>query len=202
MGVDFRLVTLASAITPWEPIYLLSSEELRSLNLDNMYAPNSDSSSNWSVQPVGDGAMAVTTQMQDGTGRTASFGIMCRQSLPNIFIVQLVVKDDTKDWAYIFSSFSSDELRPQSFDFDIDGQFRKFAANRLIMPVKRAGNGASLVLAITKDELLKIIGAKSLGITGFANMASQSRTGTLGGTFSMAGAAAVIGLALKNCVKQ
>ncbi len=70
------------------------------------------------------------------------------------------------------------------------------------MPVKRADNGAALVLAITKEELAKIIQAKSVNIAGFESMASEGSTGTLGGTFSMVGAAPVISLALKNCVEQ
>jgi hypothetical protein len=199
MGVDPRLVTLASAITPWEPIYLLSSAELQSLNLDNTSAPKSDSSSNWSVQPAGDGAMAVTTQMQDGTGRMASLGVMCHQSLPKMFIVKLFVSDDTKDWGYIFGSV---DLDVQMFELSSDDEVSTLHHGRLIMPVKRAGNGASLGLIITNDEFQKMMRAKTVSISGFTNMASQSWTGPLGGTFSMAGAAAVVGLALKNCVSQ
>ena len=82
MGVDPRLVTIASNITPWETIYVLSRAEAESLNLDNSSAPANPTSSNWNVQPIGNGAIAITTQTQDGAGRIASLGIMCVRSQP------------------------------------------------------------------------------------------------------------------------
>jgi hypothetical protein len=199
MGIDPKLVTIASSITPWTPIYVLSSAELKSFNLDNSSAPKGGTSANWSVQPAGNGAMATTMQSQDGAGRMAALGIMCLQSLPNMIIVQLAVRDDNRDWA---QAFSSSGLSPQHFVFKIDGTYGELGSSRLIGPVARTGNGVSLDLAVTKDELGKIMWAQSVEIAAFVNMASQRWTGELGGTFSMTGAPAVIGLALKNCVSQ
>jgi hypothetical protein len=199
MGVDPRLVTIASNITPWEPIYLLSGAELKFLNLDNTSAPASDASINWSVQPAGNGAIAITLQPQNGAGRIASLGIMCLQSLPDMIVVHLAVRDDTKDWAEAIKSL---HLLPQYFLFEINGNYGELDSNRLMSPVKRSGNGVSLDLAITKDELLKIIRAESLEIDAFVSMASERWIGELGGRFSMAGAPAVINLALKNCLSQ
>jgi hypothetical protein len=158
-----KLVTIASAITPWEPVHLLSSAELKSLNLDNSSAPSSGTPAVWSVQPAGDGAMAITTQTQDGTGRTASLGIMCLQSMPNMIIARLAVKDDTKDWAQVFSSL---DLSPQDFTFQIDGKYKSLDAKRLVSPVKRSGNGAMLTLAVLKDELGSMMKAKSVELSG------------------------------------
>jgi hypothetical protein len=67
MGVDPRLVSIASAITPWQSIYLLSSAKIASLNLDTNSSASVNTNSDWSVQPSGNGAIALTTQAQDGT---------------------------------------------------------------------------------------------------------------------------------------
>jgi hypothetical protein len=47
-----------------------------------------------------------------------------------------------------------------------------------------------------------MLNAKTVEIAGFVNMAAQSRTGELGGTFSMVGTPDVVALALKNCVRN
>jgi hypothetical protein len=197
MGIDPRLVTIASSITPWDPIYVLSGAELKSLNLDNSSAAISGASANWSVQPAGNGAIATATQAQDGAGRMASLGIMCIQSRPNTVIVRLAVQDDNVDWT---SAISSSGLSPQSFNFEIDGTYGELKSDRLISPIERMGNGVLFDLAITQDELGRIMSAKSVRIAAFVNMASQRWTGPLGGTFSMMGAPAAISLALKNCL--
>jgi hypothetical protein len=97
MGIDPRLVTIASSITPWDPIYLLSAAELTSLNLDNNSAPSNNASAVWSVEPFQNGAVATTSQPQNGAGRLASLGIMCLNSTADAFIVKLAVSDETKD---------------------------------------------------------------------------------------------------------
>jgi hypothetical protein len=198
MGVDPRVVTIASGITPWGPIYILSKAEVESLNLDNSSAPSDEGSADWRVQPTGNGAMAVTTQTQDGAGRVASLGIMCLQSTRKSVLVQLAVRDDTKDWAQVFKMKPS----PQSFEFELDGKDTELNAERLVSPVTRSGNGAVLTFAITMDELRRMMNARSIDLNGFTDMATQSWSGELGGRFSMAGSPAVIGLALRNCVSR
>lgn len=198
MGVDPRLVTIASTITPWEPIYLLSSAEMNSLNLDNESTPSNEASAGWMVQPLGNGAMAATQQTQDGAGRVASLGIMCLQPTPGKIIVRLTVRDDTKDWGHAFGL----DLLPLGFIFAIDGKFDELNGNRLVSPVRVMSNGATFAVAISNDELGRMISAKSVDMAASLPEATSRWTGRLGGTFSMAGAPDVIGLALKNCVGE
>jgi hypothetical protein len=148
------------------------------------------------VEPFEDGAMAITTQLQDGAGRQASLGIMCVRSTADAFIVRLAVRDDTKDWN---DALLGGDLSPQDFDFDPDGAHASLDGNRLVGRVERVGNGASLTFAISKQELDLMMTAKSVELAGFVSMASESWTGELGGTFSMVGAPAFVGLAFKNC---
>jgi hypothetical protein len=205
MGIDTRMVSIASAITPWDPIYLLSSSELQSLNLDNQRPPrDSAASADWHVQPAGDGAVAVTTQAQDGAGRTASLGIMSFQGLPEMFVVELTVSDKTKDWQgwWRFWSKSEGGLAPQDFTFDLDGEYGHLDSKRLIYPVTLMDQGVRLALVITREELNRMINAKSVDIDGFECMASERWVGELGGTFSMVGAADVVALALKNYIRN
>lgn len=196
MGIDPRLISIASGITPWEPIYLVGSAELVSLNLDNISLSSGDAS--WSVQPAGNGAIAITRQQQNGAGRVASFGIMCFQSRPSAPILLLDVVDDTVNW----SLFNSSDLMPQNFVFQLDGQFAQLPSDRLVDSLKLSAHGISLMLSISENELQKIMLARSVEIAAFANMATQRATGELGGTFSMTNARAVIGLALKNCAAE
>ena len=196
MGVDPRLVTIASGITPWDPIYLLSSAELKSLNLDNTSPVDTGASADWHVQPTADGAMAITTQSQDGAGRAASLRIMCFQANPHTIVVELSVTDETRDWAAAFKA----GLSPQNFAFDLDGKYESLNATRLVGPVRLSKGGVTLALVISEDELGRMLKAKSLDIAGFVHMASLRWVGELGGTFSMAGAPSVVRLALKNCI--
>jgi hypothetical protein len=198
MGVDPRLVTIASAITPWEPIYLLSSTEVKSLNLDNSSSPNRPTSADWRVQPVGSGAMATTEQTQDGAGRVASLGIMCLQSNPSMIIIRLAVRDDTTDWDHAFTL----DLSVSRFIFALDGNFEFLTGNRVVVPLSRSGNGAMLALAITRDELGRMVRARTVEIAGSEPQVYLGWTGELGGKFSMIGSPDVIALALKNCVSQ
>jgi hypothetical protein len=200
MGVDPRLVSMASAITPWEPIHLLSSAELTSLNLDNSSTPANELSADWRVQPIGDGAMAITTQAQDSAGRLASLAIMCLRSMPDAVVVRLSVRDDTTDWR---SLFASPNLSPPHFTFALDGVYGRLDSQRLASPVEQLGNGVTFAFLITKEELARMMGARSVELDGAASsFIYREIGGPLGGTFSMLGSPPVIDLALKNCVSQ
>src|ERR1019366_11650 len=161
--------------------------------------PNSEASADWSVQPVGNGAMAITVQKQDGAGHVTSLAIMCRQSMPNEIIVQLGVKDN-KGWA---DDVSSLELSPQDFKFAVEGNYDdEFYGKRVVSPVTRSGNGATMALAISKEDLDRMMKAKAVRVRWSIDHADLGLTGELGGTFFMMAAPAVIDLSLKNCESQ
>jgi hypothetical protein len=81
----------------------------------------------------------------------------------------------------------------------VDGDDGYLHANPLIDRVERVGTGASLTLAISKQELELMRNAKSVEVAANFAMVVERASGELGGKFSMAGAPAVIDLALKNC---
>jgi hypothetical protein len=201
MGIDPRLVTIASSITPWDPIYLLSAAELKNLNLDNSSAPSNSTSAVWNVEPFQDGAVAITRQPQDGAGRRASLGIMCSHSTTDAFIVTLAVSDDTQDWSDVVSILNStDDSLFHFLFFAIDGDNTEYLdGNRFFGRFERAGNGLSLTFAISKQELKLVMKAKSVEVAASVVHMVERAVGELGGTFSMAGAPAVLDLALKNC---
>jgi hypothetical protein len=201
MGVDPRLISMASAITPWDPIYRLSKAELGGLNLDTSPGQaESNGPANWQVQPAGNGAMAITNEMQDGTGRTASLAIMCRRSQPRGVILRLWVQDKSVDWSSVFSNLN--DPTPQYYDVDLDGTTYKVDSQREATPIQPFGDGASLAFFVTHNELATIMKAKTATLNGFTSMAVQRVSGPFGGRFSMTGSSPVIRLALKNCVDQ
>ena len=67
----------------------------------------------------------------------------------NMIIARLAVHDDTKDWAKAING----GLSPQSFDFEINGNYGTLDRSRLIGTVIRSGNGIMFDVAMTKDEL-------------------------------------------------
>ena len=198
MGVDQRLVTIASTITPWEPIYLLSKEELKALNLDNTSPTDTQSPANWRVLPVGNGAMAYVEAPQNGAGRIASLGLTCVEGTPSMIIARLEVHDQTIDW----NMAEKNGLEPQYFNFKPDGNNQSLNPDRLIAPVEVSNRGVLLGLTITNDELEQMLKSKSLEIDGFVSMFVLRAVGPLGGTFPMTGASDVVRLAFKNCISS
>ena len=198
MGVDQRLVTIASSITPWEPIYLLSKEELNALNLDNTSPTDTQSPANWRVLPVGNGAMAYVEARQNGAGRIASLGLICVEGIQPIIIARLEVYDQTIDW----NTADKNGLELQYFNFEPDGNNQSLNIDRLIDPVEVSSHGVLLGLTITDDELEQMLKAKSLEIDGFDSMFVLRSVGPLGGTFPMTGASDVVRLAFKNCISM
>ncbi len=196
MGVDTRLVTMASTITPWQPIYVLSERELTILNLDNSQPPAQQAGGNWSVRPAGNGAMAVTTQVQDGAGRVAILALSCATRVPNIVFASILLQDKNQPWTEAFEKL---QFKVQDITFNIDGQYTSLEAARLVDPIERHGDGVTFKLALTKAELQRMILARTVELSAFVDMVTIRFVGDLGGTFSMAGAADTISLALRNC---
>ena len=197
MGVDPRLVSMASKITPWDPIYRLNKTELESLNLDTT-PTKTGGSANWQVQPAGNGAMAITNQMQDGAGRTATLAIMCSRYQKQAVIIKLLVQDKSVDWAAIFSH--PFDKTPQNYDFELDGRYLTLDSRRQVSPIEQTGDGASLAFLATSNELAALMKARTARLGGFTNMSIERVSGPFGGTFSMTGSSPVVQLALKNCV--
>ena len=178
---------------------MLSSAQLKSLNLDNTSAPTSENLADWRVQPAGNGAMAISAQTQDGTGPVASLAIMCLRSMPNWIVVRLSVRDHNKDSS---RGFNSHDLSPQYFEFQVDEEYHKLDRQQLVSPVGRLGNGAMLGFAVADEELERMVAANTVELARFTSRAVESWTGKLGGTFAMTGSQAVIALALRNCMSQ
>lgn len=196
MGVDRSLVSVASSITPWEPILLLSHDEAHRFNLDTNLPPTDLQNSDWRVMPNSSGSIAVNTQLQNGAGRKATFGLMCVEGTPNLTVVMLSVEDKNINW-----DLGPSENRT-GFDFDltIDGVPSSLPKNRLFVPYTHSESGADIGFLITDTELGKIMDAKVISAGAFFNMVTLRAIGSLGGTFNMTGSRDVIDLALKNCV--
>jgi hypothetical protein len=196
MGVSTQLVTLASTITPWEPIYLLSETELAALNLDNSRPPASATADAWRVEPYGTGAAAISIQRQDGAGRIAVLSLACSRQTPELILARIVVRDSTRDWAVI----NGISVGQNDLELRVDGQSHYLAKERLADGPYIIESSITFDITLTRAELMAMINADSIEISLFQGMFLYRAVGVLGGTFSMEGAAEKIALALRNCV--
>lgn len=81
MGVDTKLLGVASVITPWEDIYLLPEEIIIKYNIDN----TKPTPPKWKIQALGEGMFAYTFQKQySSEAGTKKLSVYCFSEKPEI----------------------------------------------------------------------------------------------------------------------
>jgi len=197
MGVDGQLVTKASMITPWEPIYILSRAELKAWNVDNSPTSKKNSAAEWTVEPFGDGAMAVITQLQDGAGRTASLAIMCTTTMPDAIIARFWIQDDTRDWSGFFRTY---EQKSESVTILTGSNSIIVDIEKTLGSIRKFEKGAEVSFVLSDAQVANMVRAQNIQVSVHLGGFAWRQIGGLDGTFSMSKAMETIKLARKNCV--
>jgi hypothetical protein len=178
MGVDPRLVSIASSASP-ENVHFLTAQELAVFKItvdDDAFGP-------WEIKPFGSGVVAISETPDHGK---AAMLVCAQDGAPRLVIADKVFGDG-KDLQDAVSGLTG-----------VDALGLKLPGRNA--SVVKGDDGAPLLeISLTGLDLRKTFSAQDLGVD-VGNYAPHAVWGWLGYTFNTQNAAESFRVALRNCI--
>lgn len=189
MGADPRLVELAAQTTPWEPIRILTYQEIRDLHI----VTDSSDFTKWTLVPAGNGVITSIARTIDAHEHI-EVSLYCKggNHAP-------LLRVDT--YRAFYEKAMEDDLNalriPEGDYVKIDGssvaiEERQFS--RVFVPK----NGvASFIVALSRVQFVRLLRGRVLEAVIFEPHVNGY---SLGGEVPLEGARAMVPIAIKNCI--
>jgi hypothetical protein len=191
MGVDPQLVEMASQITPWEPIKILTGRELADFHVVTTSPPRAK----WSIEVIRSDAIATVDENINGTD-SLTISIYCASDnrRPTLYVA---THRNNFHWNKQSEISLNDRYELGKDTFIIDNRNVSDVAGRFSKITVEDKTTASFKLILARREVAAILAGRTLKISAWE---PKFNGFDLGGKVSLQGAAAIIPYVLKNCV--